>query len=115
MERVGIPVFESRVSPVLDTCTRVLIIDLEKKREIARREIYIDNISLAERFSIIKNLEVNCVICGGISDVFHNMLHGHRIGVIPGRAGAVEQVLQAYLCDRLDQPCFLMPGYKICV
>lgn len=114
MERVGIPVFEARISPVLDTCTRVLIIDLEQKRETGRREIFLDGLSLAERFSILKNLKVSCVICGGISEIFHNMLNGHRIGVIAGRAGTVEQVLQAYLGGRLDQPCFLMPGYKIC-
>ena len=74
--RVAIPVFRARISPALDTCTRVLLIDLEEKREIERREIYLDEFSLSERVNILQNAGVETVICGGISDLLHNMLKG---------------------------------------
>jgi predicted Fe-Mo cluster-binding NifX family protein len=110
--RVAIPVFRSRISPALDTCTRVLLIDLEKKREIERREIYLNEFSLSERVSMLQNAGVETVICGGISDLLHNMLKGAKIHAIIGRAGEVDQIVGAFLCEQLDESRFYMPGYK---
>jgi predicted Fe-Mo cluster-binding NifX family protein len=110
--RVAIPVFRARISPAFDTCTRVLLIDLEQKQEIERREIYLDEFSLSERVTILQNARIETVICGGISDVFHNMLKGAKINSIIGRAGEVEQIVYAFLREQLDEPRFHMPGYK---
>jgi hypothetical protein len=33
MERIAIPVFESRVSPVLDFCRRLLVIDIDGEKD----------------------------------------------------------------------------------
>jgi len=54
MIRIAIPVFQDRISPVLDACTRLLIVDLDKNVEIEREEIYLDDLSLAERLTIFK-------------------------------------------------------------
>jgi predicted Fe-Mo cluster-binding NifX family protein len=110
--KVAIPVFRTRISPVFDTCTRILLIDLEQQREIERREIYLDEFSLSERVTILQNSHVETVICGGISDVFYNMLKGAKINSIVGRAGEVDQIVYAFLRKQLDEPRFYMPGYK---
>ncbi len=111
MVRVAIPIFKSRVSPAFDSCTRVLLIDLEKKREIERRELYLEGLSLSERVTLFQKLHITTVICGGISDVLHNMLEGAGIYTITGIAGVVEKVMVAFLSNRLDTPVFHMPGY----
>ena len=106
--RIAIPVFNSRISPVLDACTQIGIFDCEQKKEINRQTIWVDGFSLAERLASLVKLGVNVVICCGISDVLHNLLKGKNIRVIAGRVGEIEQVVDAFLCNQLDNECFLM-------
>lgn len=110
MIRIAIPIFQHRVSPVLDTCTRLLIFDFEAHSEIDRREVIFDMLSLSERFDIVKKLNPDAVICCGISDVFDRMFQAAGIRLICGIAGDVQLVAEAFLCNRLDAPCFRMPG-----
>jgi predicted Fe-Mo cluster-binding NifX family protein len=112
MIRIAIPIFHNRVSPVLDTCTRLLIVDFEGKIEVERRDIPFDIYSQSERFEIVKKLNPDAIICCGISEVFDKMLQSAGIRLISGIAGNVEQVTEAFLCNRIDDPCFRMPGYK---
>ena len=112
MSSIAIPIFKSRVSPVLDSCTSMLIVDTEHNREIGRREIYVEEFSLSERMNTLQKSHVTTVICGGISHVLHNMLRSAKIAVITGIAGEAEEVMAAFMADRLNEPHFRMPGYK---
>ena len=112
MIRVAIPIFRSRVSPVLDSCTSVLLVDVEESRELERKEIYLDELSLTERVTLIQKSKVKTVICGGISDILQNMLRSSDIDLITGIAGEVDQVVAAYLSKGLDEPRFHMPGFQ---
>jgi len=114
MKRVAIPVFQSRVSPVFDCCSRALLVDLEpgQNREVKRIEITLENLTVSERLNLLNKLRVTIVICAGISQSFHDRLIAARISPIAGVAGEVEQVLSAYMCNELDDACFYMPGYK---
>ena len=112
MTRIAIPIFRHRVSPVLDTCTRLLIIDYEGHTEVDRREVVIDIYSPSERMEIVRKLNPDAVICCGISERFDRMLQATGIRLICGIAGDVQQVAEAYICNRLDAPCFRMPGFK---
>ena len=112
MNRIAIPVFQSRVSPVFDCCSRVVLIDLEQNREIKRIEITCQNLSVFERVNLLNESGVSLVICAGISQSFHDQLVAADISTIPGIVGQVDEVLSAFRCDRLDNSCFGMPGYK---
>ncbi len=112
MNRIAIPIFRHRVSPVLDTCTRLLVIDYEGHAEVDRREVAVDMYSPSERFEMVKQLNPDAVICCGISELFDRMLTAAGIRLICGIAGDVQQVAEAFLCNRLDAPCFRMPGFK---
>jgi predicted Fe-Mo cluster-binding NifX family protein len=110
--RIAIPMFRLRVSPVFDTATRILIVDIEKDREVDRKELYLNAMSLTERVTILQKSGVSNVICGGISDILANMLSSAKIDLIGDIAGEIEQVLAAYRAKRLDDPRFLMPGAR---
>jgi predicted Fe-Mo cluster-binding NifX family protein len=112
MIRIAIPIFHQRVSPVLDTCTRLLVIDYEGQTEVDRREVAFDMYSLSERFDIVKKLDPDAIICCGISEAFDRMLQTAGVRLICGIAGDVQQVAEAFLCNRLDAPRFRMPGFK---
>ena len=112
MIRITIPVFHNRVSPVLDTCTRLLVNDFEGNISVSKREISFVVYSQSERFEIVKNLKPDAIICCGISEVFDKMLQSAGIRLISGIAGDVEEVTEAFLSNRIDDPRFRMPGYK---
>ena len=114
MATIAVPIFKSRISPVFDTCTRLLLIEFEDGREITRKEFDLDKFSLRERLKILENNDVAVVICGGISDVFYALLSNSNILLICGICGHVDEVIKAHFDGRLDDPCFFMPGYKDC-
>jgi len=112
MNRIAIPVFKSRVSPVFDSCARLLLVDLDQNQEIARTEVLFEGLSEIERLKMLKKSGVCTVICGAISDGLYKMISNVEISVTIGIAGDVNQVLTALRCNRLGEPCFYMPGYK---
>jgi predicted Fe-Mo cluster-binding NifX family protein len=112
MATIAIPIFKSRVSPVFDTCTQLLLIDLEDNRQLSRKEFDLNNFSLRERLQLLEKNDVAVIICGGISDVFHAILSNSNILLISGICGNVDEVIKAHIDGRLNDPCFFMPGYK---
>ena len=112
MIRIAIPIFHHRVSPLLDTCTRLLIIDYEGQTEVDRREVAFDMYSTSQRFEIVKKLNPDAIICCGISEVFDRMIQTAGIRLICGIVGDVQQVAEAFIFNRLEAPCFQMPGFK---
>ena len=112
MIRIAIPIFRNKVSPVFDSCTRVLFVDIEEDREIDRKEIYLDALALTDRVSILLKSGVETVICGGIRDVMTSMLMGVKIDLISDITGEIDQVLKAYLAPGLDQTQFHIPGFR---
>ena len=112
MPKVAIPIFQNRVSPVLDSCIHMLVVDINQSSEMERENIFLGDMYLTERCSILKKLGVGVVICGGISETFAKMLKRFNTRLINGIAGDVDQVLLAFMDDHLDNPEFYMPGFK---
>ncbi|MGD8961261.1 MAG: hypothetical protein PVF29_11565 [Desulfobacterales bacterium] len=112
MERVAIPVFESRVSPVLDSCQRMVVVDIEKGCEIRRQELNLDKMSIHERIEVIARWGIRKIICAGVSDVMCRFLAGKNIDLVSGIAGELEKIINAYICNRLDDACYIMPGKR---
>lgn len=106
MIRIAIPIFQKRISPVLDSCKRLIIVDAEKGREKVRTELFLDNLSLKDRCQFIIKVKVDIIICCGISNLFETMLKSNDIQLICGIVGNAEQVIIAYLKNRLDDPCY---------
>lgn len=112
MKRILIPIFQERISPVFDSCTRILIIDIQGGAECARDQLYLDNLTFDERIPILRRLKPSVVICGGISQELSQVLEQLHIRLISGVAGNVNEVVRAFLAKKLDDPLFFMPGFK---
>jgi predicted Fe-Mo cluster-binding NifX family protein len=110
MERVAIPVFESRVSPVLDSCQRMVVVDIESGREIRRQELTLEKMPVHERIEVMARWGIRKIICAGVSDVMCRFLAGKKIALVSGIAGELEKIIDAYICNRLEDACFAMPG-----
>ena len=110
MERIGIPTFESRVSPVLDACHRMLVVDIEGDREIKRHEIGLEKTDLNGRINVFARWGIQKIICCGVSDLMCKYLAAKKIVLISGIAGELEDIVNACICNRLDDARFSMPG-----
>ncbi len=110
--RIAIPVWGNKVSPVLDTASRLLVIDVNDQNETDRFEIYLEEQDLYRRCLRINSIEVKILICGAISRHIARMLIASGIDVIPEISGNIEEVLAAYLQGNLFDSRFLMPGCK---
>lgn len=110
MATIALPVFQSRIAPVFDTCVRLLLIQVEHQHELERSELHIATLSASERVATLKRAGVTTLICAGISNVLHTMLESAGIRVTSGIIGPVEEVIAASISNRLDDPRFFMPG-----
>ncbi|MDY6973605.1 MAG: NifB/NifX family molybdenum-iron cluster-binding protein [Thermodesulfobacteriota bacterium] len=108
--KIAIPVWEGKVSPVFDTASRLLVFQVEDKKETSRFETYLNEQDLAKRRVRIQDLGVDTLICGAISRHFRRMIMASGINVISWISGSLEDVLDAYLNGNLFHSKFLMPG-----
>jgi len=110
--RIAISIWEDKVSPLLDTVTKLLVIENALQREISRFEVYLLEQDIFRRCHFIRGLNINVLICGGVSRQFSGMLEASGMKVISGISGPAEEVVEAYRLDRLDDSGFFMPGHQ---
>ena len=110
--RIAIPIWENKISPVLDTASRLLVVEVEDRSEASRFEIYLDEEQVSRRCFRIQGLGIDMLICGAISRPFYRMLMASGVDVIPGISGQAEDVLKACLHGKLADSKFFMPGCR---
>ena len=87
-----------------------MVVDFEKGREIRRQELSLEKMSVHERIEVMSRWGIRKIICAGVSDVMCRFLAGKNIVLISGIAGEIEKIITAYICNRLNDACFVMPG-----
>jgi predicted Fe-Mo cluster-binding NifX family protein len=109
--RLAIPVRNDRISPVFDTATRLLVLDIAQGVEQGRYPVDVAQASFpTQRARRLAELEVNVLICGAISRPLAELVSTAGIILIPWVSGPLDEVLQAYLTARLSDPRWHMPG-----
>lgn len=109
--RIALPIWEDKISPVMDTASRLLVIERSKQEKCTRYETTFHARHIAHKTRIIVGLGVEILICGAISRSFENMLSAAGVRVVYGLSGPVEAVMDAYFEGSLDPARFLMPGF----
>lgn len=109
---LAIPVFRSRVAPVLNWCSKMQIFREEATDTKCCDEIVLLNMGAFDRLKIIHEEGVQTLICGALSPDL--LSYGEKIGlnIIHGVAGEIGDVLQAYHAQKLDSPRFWLPGCR---
>ncbi|MCL5097539.1 MAG: hypothetical protein M1608_08435 [Candidatus Omnitrophica bacterium] len=104
------PVWEGRVSPVLDVAGRFLVVCIENGQETGRREVLVSGAPPDVFVKGLKEQGIEMVVCGSLSYGFELFLQASGIRVISHVCGEANQVLSALIEGRLDSPEFAMPG-----
>ncbi len=112
--KIAIPIWQGRISPVMDAAARVLAVEYDGTCEVSRIEESLGDEFIPQRARHLADLGVNVLICGGISQPLLTLIAAQGITVIPWITGPAEQILEAYRNNRLSHPKFMMPGYGRC-
>jgi predicted Fe-Mo cluster-binding NifX family protein len=108
--RIAVPVWDGKVSPVFDTATRLLVVQMEGGREIDRFTAPLREQEGARRCLYLKSIGVDILICGAISKPIFEMLSACGLEVIAWITGSPEEVIDAWVKGSLLKGEFLMPG-----
>lgn len=109
--KVALPVWENRVSPVIDFAHVILIAEIENLGVISRQyQPFDSHLPPFSQAANLSGLGVEILICGGVSQVLEEMVRSYGIQVISAVSGNVDEVLQAYLKGSLSNGKYRKPG-----
>ena len=107
---VAITIGKERVSPVFEAGERLLLLEMERHREISRREVRWPDAITVHRVEYLKSLGVEVVICGGVMGPTEAMLQQSGLRVISWVCGETDMIVNAFLQGILQREQFRMPG-----
>jgi len=108
--KVALTVWEGRISPVFDVCREAIVLTVERGEVTARAREPVDAANDLEKVRRLEALGVRTLICGAISEPLRREICARGVRVIGFVAGEVEEVVRAYLDERLPDPGLSMPG-----
>lgn len=110
--RVALPVFNGRVSPVLDSCTRLYVLESSGIARASNQTLRVKGTSIFERVGELKRIGIKIIICGALSESFYNLLREAGIELVCGITGEIEEVIDAYRNGTLGHARFQLPGFE---
>jgi predicted Fe-Mo cluster-binding NifX family protein len=108
--RVAIPVCAEHTATTMDFARELLVADCEEVREVHRTLTAFEETQPTNRANRVIRLGIDVVICGAVSRPLATLIQDAGIRIIPLVSGSVDEVLAAFLTDRLDEARFLLAG-----
>lgn len=109
-KKVAIPIWDRRVSPVMDTAHRLLTAEIVDGQEVSRTIVDIPETDISRIARFIAGLGIDDLICAAISHQFEQMLHASGIMVRPWFQGEIDEIIDAYSGGFLRNDDFFSPG-----
>jgi predicted Fe-Mo cluster-binding NifX family protein len=111
-ERIAATVWGARISPLFEVSERALLLTVENGRPIERSEVALPSGGWEAKLGFLRGLGVDTVLCGAMSRTVAERADALRLRVVSFLAGEIEEVLDAYLQDRLPSKRLTMPGWR---
>ena len=108
--KVAVTVWEDRVSPVFDSAKNLLIAEIENARVMKTRYQQFDPEMVFQLAQMLKDHQVDAIICGAVSEGPANLLEAAGFELISFIAGDVDQVLENFIKDQPVWTELIMPG-----
>jgi predicted Fe-Mo cluster-binding NifX family protein len=99
--KVAIPRFGKEVAPCFEYSATITIFTIKKGRPTGQVDFTVQSPEAFDRVRLLRDQDVDTLICGGVQDVFEDLLRGTGINVISWISGTVEEVLERFIHGRL--------------
>ena len=81
--RIALPIWNGRISPLFDSATQLLVVEVSNSSEARRWEVALGGGSARARAKRLAGLGIDILICGGISTSCIQLLESEGIAPIP--------------------------------
>jgi len=115
--KVAVPRMGETVAPCFEYCATMAVFTIERRRIVEQVDFPLRSRDPFDRVRLLRNQEVDTVICGGMQDFYEDVLRTSGFEVISWVSGSVEDLLDMYLRGRLvpgtelpDGPGIVVPG-----
>jgi len=112
--KLAIPLFGTRISPHFTYADMALLVDIDNGKVAQTREIALGSGDELERIQYFKSLEIDTLICGGISSVAERMFSGQDVTVISWVTGEARDALEQFVSRGLVTGTCLCAGRRRC-
>ncbi|HMK33716.1 MAG TPA: hypothetical protein VK463_01525 [Desulfomonilaceae bacterium] len=112
--KIALPEHQGRIAPVFDTCLRILVFaqDQEDQGPIAQEDWSM--VDRRDRVTRLEELDVDVLLCGGISCSVEDQICLRGIRLVAWLAGDVPKILKAFRDGTIMDAEFAMPGTFLC-
>ena len=109
--KIALSTFNDNLSSVFDFADTLQIFTVEDGTVKEKREYLLQNINRYEKIAEIKNLNLDALICGCMSRCSYEILTQSGMKIIPNLSGKVNEIIDAYLNNKISETKFYMPGF----
>jgi predicted Fe-Mo cluster-binding NifX family protein len=115
--KVAVPRMGETVAPCFEYCATMAVFTIERGRIVDQVDFPLRSRDPFDRVRLLRDQEVETVICGGMQDFYEDVLKTSGFEVISWVSGSVEDLLDMYLRGRLvpgtelpESPGIAVPG-----
>jgi predicted Fe-Mo cluster-binding NifX family protein len=102
--------WDNRIAPVFDVSDQIRLVGVESGKIVQSELVPLPRNLPVQQALRLAELKAEVLICGAISRAMHEIIDSYGIQVIPFIAGALDEVVQAWVSGLSDWTCFSMPG-----
>ncbi len=111
MAKAAFATWRDRIAPVFDASQWIQLVETKAGAIISQMKVNLAEDIPNLKASRLAELEVDTLVCGAISKPLQAIISAYGIEVISFVAGNLQEVIQAWLCDRITTTTtFTMPG-----
>jgi predicted Fe-Mo cluster-binding NifX family protein len=99
--KVAIPRMGEMVAPCFEYSAMMAVYSIEQSRVVDQVDFPLRSRDPLDRVRLLRDQEVDTVICGGMQDIFEDMVRACGFEVISWVSGSVEELLDMYLRGQL--------------
>ncbi len=108
--KAGFSFWQGRIAPVFDVARNIRVLDIQRGSIVGQMDSTLFVESAAERSRLLVDMGIETLVCGAISRPLHATLSAAGLLVIPFISGNLDDVIDAWLHNRIHETSFAMPG-----
>ncbi len=99
--KVAMPRFGESVAPCFGYSAAITIFTIKRRRVVDQIDFCLQSPDTLDRVRLLRDQQVEALICGGLEEPLENMLRATRIRVISWVSGRVDDLLDSFIRGEL--------------